>query len=94
MSVTTVPSELVAASACYNCIPDSARYGVLIYVLAVAAGLQDQTPDQLAEAAKCYCFSEGKASGVLAYLMCQVANGGSGPAPAECENVEGAGDPT
>jgi hypothetical protein len=94
MAVSTSPTELSAAAACYNCIPDDMREPVLIYILAQAAGLGAMTPAQLMDAAKCYRFPEGKASSVLAYLMCQVANSGGAPTPTECENLEGAGDPT
>lgn len=94
MSVTTSPTELVALSACYDCIPESQQGPVLIYILAVQAGLTGLTPAQLMTAAKCYgCLNQKDQSSVMVYLLNQLANGGS-PAPSTCGNLEGAGDPT
>ncbi len=75
MSVSCEPDELVEISTCYTCIPVENVDAVKIYLLAVTAGLQDQTPDQLMEAARCYtCIPRGMQKSVMNYLLCQIAN--------------------
>ena len=75
MAVSCEPNDLIAISACYDCIPEGKRDSVKIYLLAVTAGLQDQTTDQLMEAARCYgCISEETQKAIENYLLCQIAN--------------------
>lgn len=92
MAINCDPATLALASACY-CYDQKTSDAVMIYLLAAIAG-DTSTPKELAEKAKCYCFGDHQmAEAVISYLLCQNANGGSGPV-GECLNVEGAGDPT
>jgi hypothetical protein len=48
---------------------------VKIYLLAVTAGLQDMTPEELVVAAACYnCVPKDMQKSVQNYLLCQIAN--------------------
>ena len=76
MPVSCEPDELVAISTCYTCISGNNIDAVKIYLLAVAAGLQDMTPQELVTAAKCYasCIPKDMQKAVQNYLLCQIAN--------------------
>lgn len=54
MSVSCNANDLLAASAPYQKITGSNVNAVIIYLLAVKAGLQNSTPDQLIDLAKCF----------------------------------------
>lgn len=76
MAIPTDPSTLLELSACYRCIDEGQRDAVLIYILAVIAGLDGLTPSQLLNNARCYrCIDEGQRQAVMDYLLNQIANG-------------------
>lgn len=91
-AVSCRPLDLAELAACY-CYDAITKEKVKIYLLAVAAGLQNSTPAALAAAARCYCYDAQTMKKVQAYLLCQVANAegvGSNEAGGEGGNVIGA----
>lgn len=74
MAISCEPEDLAAAAKCY-CFDADTRERVKLYLLAVAAGLDGQTPQQLADAAKCYCFDKKQSKSVELYLLCQLVGG-------------------
>jgi hypothetical protein len=76
-----------------SCIPDGLKPAVLIYLAAVAAGVDPTDTNALMRNARCIdsCIPDGAKLGVLVNLLC---SGGSSPTPTDCVNLEGAGDPT
>lgn len=68
-TVPTDPAALIAAGACYKCIPKGLEMPVLIYLLNTVAG-SNLTVEQLIEAAKCYkCIPTGMQQEVVIYLL-------------------------
>lgn len=77
MPISCDPDALAEASTCYNCISGQQIDAVKIYLLAVTAGLENETPEALVEAAKCYfCIPKDMQKSVQSYLLCQIANAG------------------
>ncbi len=75
MPISCDPDVLAEASSCYNCITGQQIDAVKIYLLAVTAGLEGLTPQELVTAAKCYyCIPESMQKPVQNYLLCQIAN--------------------
>lgn len=72
------PAALVAAAACFDCIPKSMEMPVSLYLLAVKAGL---ATDKIGVAAivagaKCFsCIPKSEYSDVELYLLCKLAGG-------------------
>lgn len=86
-------SALIANSRCVDsCIPDGMKPAVLIYLLAVAAGVDPSDTNALINAARCIdsCIPDGAKASVIAKLLCDLSGGISG----DCANISGAGDPT
>lgn len=73
MPVSCDPNDLAAASRCY-CFDAETRKRVKLYLLAVAAGLGNQTPQQLVDASRCFCFDKKQARSIELYLLCQAAS--------------------
>lgn len=93
MAVSCTPADLAEAAKCFVCLTPAQKEAIRLYLLAVIAGGSTE-PATLAEAAKCFvCLDHTQRQAINTYLLCQAANGGAVP-PAECVNVEGAGDPT
>lgn len=94
MAVDCTPQSLITASTEFCCITGSTTQAVKLYLLRQIAGLEAMTPQELLAAATCFisCIPQGAFKAVEAYLLCQIANGGSGP-PAVCSNLSGADSP-
>lgn len=94
MPISCAPDDLAAAMACYQCMAPGRKIDALIVLIQVLAGT-DYTADELLELGKCNrCIEPGMQWPVITSLLCIVANGGSAPAPSDCENIEGPGAPT
>lgn len=74
-----------------SCVPPGMRNAVLIYLLAVAAGIDPTDTKTLLNNARCIdlCIPDGAKPAVIAKLLCDIAGGLAG-----CENLSGEGDPT
>lgn len=71
------PSELAIAAKSYSYDLDTWKK-IVAYLLAVDAGLQGDTPKQLADAAKCFCFPDLSTwKSVVAYLLSAGGGGGN-----------------
>lgn len=93
MAISCVPDTLMEAARCFACLSPAQANWVQTYLLAQIAS-DTHTPEELLALAKCFsCLSAKQLQEIIAYLLCQIGNGGS-PAPAECENLSGAVDPT
>lgn len=93
MAISCDPNDLAAAMACYQCMDPGRKLDALIVLLQDLAETT-YTVDELLELGKDNAaLSEGNKWEVVTALLCQVANAGSTPA-SDCENIEGAGDPT
>ena len=93
MAITCTPENLMSLSECFLCLTALERDAIKTYLLAVIAGASTE-PATLMASAKCFtCLTPKQLKMLQPYLMCLIANGGDAP-PAECGNVEGAGDPT
>ena len=79
MAITCDVETLADLSRCYSCFTGAEVEAVKIYLLAVAAGLQDLTPQELITRAECYaaCIPMGLQKPVETYLLCQIANAAS-----------------
>jgi hypothetical protein len=68
------PEYLADAATCYRCLTGTNAEAVKIYLLAVIAGLDTMTADELIEAARCYnqCIPSGMQKSVQTYLLCQI----------------------
>ena len=74
---TEIPT-LIAQSRCIDsCIPDGMKPAVLIYLLAVAAGIDPKDTNALIKAAHCIdsCIPEGAMASVIAKLLKNIADG-------------------
>lgn len=82
------PDDLMAAAnEIYSKIPSGRQLAVQTYLMAVRAGITTD-PDELAELAKHFNYGDQQSLQVQSYILCQIANGGSGT----CANLEGAED--
>lgn len=80
-----------------SCIPPGMRNAVLIYLLAVAAGIDPTDTNTLVNNARCIdsCIPDGAKPAVIAKLLCDIAANCTGNgAGDDCENLSGIGDPT
>lgn len=73
MPIECTTDYLGEASKCY-CFDPITTEKVKVFLLAKIAGLDGQTPAQLADAADCYCYDKETMKKVQAYLLCQIAN--------------------
>lgn len=73
MAISCDPTILATNAKCY-CFDAETTQRIKLYLLAVIAGLDDQTPSELAAAAECYCFDKTTAKKIETYLLCQIAN--------------------
>ena len=76
MAISCEPKDLVAAAACYQCIPPGMIEPVKTYLLAVLAGLDGLTPSELVDRAKCYnCIPPGMQKPIQTALLCMAIGG-------------------
>jgi len=76
MAITCDVETLADLSRCYSCFTGAEVEAVKIYLLAVAAGLQDLSAQELITRAQCYaaCIPMGLEKPVQTYLLCELAN--------------------
>lgn len=88
---TDLATVITNARCVDSCIPPGMRNAVLIYLLAVAAGLDPTDTNTLMNNAKCIdsCIPDGMKPAVIAKLLCDMAGAITG-----CGGVDGEGDPT
>lgn len=69
-------SELLSASRCISCIPKAYQQQVLIYLLAVMAGLgtDKAAVTAMVKASACFDIDKSIREPLIAYLLCQIAN--------------------
>lgn len=74
MAVTCTTDSLATESACFDGYSPRQADAVMIYLLAVIAGV-DPDPEALAEDATCFeGLSPRQSAAVQTYLLCQIAN--------------------
>lgn len=90
---TDLATVITNARCVDTCIPPGMRNAVLIYLLAVAAGLDPTDTNTLMNNAKCIdsCIPDGMKPAVIAKLLCDMA---ATITPATCQSLSGDGDPT
>lgn len=66
-------NDLATASKCY-CYDEAQWRQVMVYLLAVTAGLDGLSPSELASRSACYCFTKDEWQKAMAYLLCQAVN--------------------
>lgn len=81
MAVNCSPESLITNASTFCCITGSTAQAVKLHLLRSIAGLEAMTPQELLAASACFlsCVPDGAFKAIEAYLLCQIANGGSGP---------------
>lgn len=73
MALSCLPSDLIAAAKCFDCVPKELQPALQTYLLAVIAnGSLD--PKSLLEQAKCFQFPESIQQQIQTMLLCQIVN--------------------